>query len=385
MKVLSIASDSAKGGATISLLNTLKGLKKDKKVEIHVVTPRDGYLCRELDRSSIPYSIFPFCFSIWPAYTSFGDILLFPLRLFKIIIRNIIALMYLIKVVIAFKPDIIHTNVSVVNLGYYVSKIFKIPHIWHIREYGDQDFDMKHFPSKAIFKKWLDSSYTIAITHDLKNYFNLAEKCHVIYNGIEDSDTDYSEITKKDKTIIFVGRLSENKGTTLLIDAFKKFLRFSSEYRLELIGSADDKYVKYLKKCKIPDNLSDYIHIIGPQADIYARMQKSKAIVVPSRCEGFGRITAEAMINKCLVLGRNTGGTKEQLDNGLQMCFSEVGLRFDDVESLFHQLCTFSTMDECTYNKMLDNARKTVQSLYTVSKNVDETYNFLKYISNRCI
>lgn len=40
------------------------------------------------------------------------------------------------------------------------------------------------------------------------------------------------------------------------------------------------------------------------------------ALIVPSPFEAFGLITAEAMFNKCLVIGRDTAGTKEQFDNG---------------------------------------------------------------------
>ena len=45
-------------------------------------------------------------------------------------------------------------------------------------------------------------------------------------------------------------------------------------------------------------------------------MSKALALFVPSSFEGFGFITVEAMFCGCLVIGRNTGGTKEQFDNG---------------------------------------------------------------------
>ena len=35
------------------------------------------------------------------------------------------------------------------------------------------------------------------------------------------------------------------------------------------------------------------------------------------------------MYNHCLVIGRNTAGTKEQFDNGLDQTGEEIGLRFD--------------------------------------------------------
>lgn len=45
-------------------------------------------------------------------------------------------------------------------------------------------------------------------------------------------------------------------------------------------------------------------------------MNRATALIVPSPFEAFGLITAEAMFNKCLVIGKDTAGTKEQFDNG---------------------------------------------------------------------
>ena len=42
-----------------------------------------------------------------------------------------------------YNYNFIHTNSSVTNLGGYLSNKMKIPHIWHIREYGQDDFNLK--------------------------------------------------------------------------------------------------------------------------------------------------------------------------------------------------------------------------------------------------
>jgi len=47
--------------------------------------------------------------------------------------------------------------------------------------------------------------------------------------------------------------------------------------------------------------------------DVYAIMSRATALIVPSHFEGFGRITAEAMFNGCLVAGYNSAGTREIL------------------------------------------------------------------------
>ena len=82
MKILFLASASYRGGATFSLINTIIGLK-EKGVNIMVVTPEDGYLCKVLSNNYIPYKILPVSLSIWPVIKSLRDIILFLPRLFR--------------------------------------------------------------------------------------------------------------------------------------------------------------------------------------------------------------------------------------------------------------------------------------------------------------
>ena len=35
------------------------------------------------------------------------------------------------------KPNIIHSNVGPIDIGYKAAKKLRIPHVWHIREYQD--------------------------------------------------------------------------------------------------------------------------------------------------------------------------------------------------------------------------------------------------------
>ena len=57
--------------------------------------------------------------------------------------------------------------------------------------------------------------------------------------------------------------------------------------------------------------MCDNVKFLGIRKDIYSLMKNAMALVVSSPSEGFGFITVEAMLNGCLVIGRNTAGTKE--------------------------------------------------------------------------
>ena len=141
MRLLSIASASYRGGATFSLLNTLKGLK-DKGVDILVVTPENGFLCEELEKYDIEYRKVSVVFSVWPPARNLTDLIKYILRGLLCIYKYFKGYFKLKRIIREWRPDIIHTNVSVIDVGYRLSRKFNIPHIWHIREYGDLDFDL---------------------------------------------------------------------------------------------------------------------------------------------------------------------------------------------------------------------------------------------------
>lgn len=380
MKILCIASASFRGGATISLINTLLGLKK-KGVEIFLVTPEEGYLCDVMRDNGIRYDIVPMTFTVWPRIESLGGLIKFPYRLLRSTFKWINAIRKIKVIATSWSPDIIHTNVSVIDVGYKAAKSLWLPHVWHVREYGDKDFDLKLFPSKRIYSTYLKNSHTITITKDLQKYYGLkGEKSKVIYNGIEEPFPIKIKDLKKENKILYVGRLEKNKGVSEIVKSFIKFLEISKDFTLELIGSCDDVYRRELDKLIIEGKADKYIKIVGPQTDIYSRMQKAKALIVASRCEGFGRITAEAMINGCLVIGRNTGGTKEQFDNGKELIGQEIGLRFNTSEELLSQLKAITQMKDEHYKSILEDALKVVRELYGVENNVDIIYDYLTEI-----
>ncbi|MBR3918769.1 MAG: glycosyltransferase, partial [Clostridia bacterium] len=101
--------------------------------------------------------------------------------------------------------------------------------------------------------------------------------------------------------------------------------------------------------------------------------------------EGFGLITAEAMFNKCLVVGNNNTGTKEQFDNGVEITGQEIGLRFNTSEELSDIMFNISSNGRNFYGHLIENAHRTVNQLYTVSNNGMAVYNYYKSIINKNI
>lgn len=374
MKILCIVSSSIAGGATFSLLNTLNGLKS-KGRDILVITPEEGFLCGELKKLQIPYTIEPIVFSVRPPLNSVKDIIKFIPRLIKNRVKYFIAFSHISKIIGNWKPDIIYTNVSVVDIGYNLAKRHNLPHLWHIREYSDKDFDWIYLPSISKYRRKLNDSFSISITNDLKKYHQLGDKCKVIYNGIEDTGALSGKNISSNK-IIFVGRLTPNKGALEVIESFAK-VAYKTNYSLEFWGSCQEQFKLELEQLIRDKGLEKRVSLKGPTNNVYSVMQNSRAIIVASKSEGFGRITAEAMQNGCLVIGKDTAGTKEQFDNGKQMTNEEIALRYNDGDSLSDAILRLSNMPENYYLTITRNAKKVVGHLYSVQKNVAEIDNYI--------
>ena len=357
---------------------------KEKGVSVVVVCPdNQGVYMLLKDKYEIPVYSIPMRPNIFPPARSFKDIVLYPMRLvFHFIIRNI-AYMKVLDICKKERPNIIHTNVSIIDVGYRVSKKLKLPHIYHIREYQDKDFDLKIIPSMAQFKKILaNNSYSIAITQDIFRYFDLDRKRSiVVYNGIGDSNSIGFDENKSDY-YLFAGRLEEAKGVDSVIKSFNDMkIKIGSKTKLLIAGTSSRvEYIAYLKDLVKELKLEDEVLFLGARNDVDALMKKAKALIVGSRSEGFGRITAEAMFNGCLVIGRNSGGTKEQFDNGLSSCGKEIGIRFSNNDGLTSALIDVEKQGVSSYYDMIRASQEVVLKYYTIQNNVESVCMFYNKI-----
>lgn len=116
---------------------------------------------------------------------------------------------------------------------------------------------------------------------------------------------------------------------------------------------------------------------LGERKDVYALMSKATCLVVPSESEGFGFITVEGMLNHCPVLGRMTGGTREQMIKGLEYEGAPIAIPFNDEEELVKALHLVITTDT---SEMVERAYDMVKSHYTIEKCGEEVGKFYKDI-----
>lgn len=375
MKVIFILHDSDMGGSNISLLNLMSGMK-NKGIEIVAVVPNIKEVFKDkLISLGIRYYNCPIVMSVilpsWKNKSLKGKGG-YIIRLLK---SKYNSYKQLKKIIEKEKPDIIHTNVGVVQEGFFCSKRMNIPHVWHLREYQDRDFNWIIFPSKCIFRMFLRNSNVISIAKDIHNAFHLPydKKHKVIYNGILPKEKTFMEFPK-DVYFLCASRVSKEKGHHDVITAFAKLHATFPNYKLIILGYGADSYINELKDLSNDLGCADSVVFKGFTNNVIDYMKKAKALIVASYNEGFGRMTAEASFTGCLVIGRNTGGTKEILEQ-------TGGLKFNDNLELYNCMLKVANMSEQEYKEIALRAQKTAKELYSNEDNIELIFDFYHNIT----
>ena len=134
------------------------------------------------------------------------------------------------------------------------------------------------------------------------------------------------------------------------------------------------RYQSYCNELIKKNSLQERVLFLGNRSDIYTLMAEAQCMIVASRFEGFGFITVEAMLNHCLVIGRMTGGTKEQIDEGINKMGFPIALKFNTVEECAEMIYVALTGE---HKDMQTAAYEMVTSSYTneiYGKNIEEYY-----------
>lgn len=366
MKILYLLSGSDFAGSTLSLL-TLAEHAIQKGDEPFVVIPqKNERLINVLVSKNIPYFTAPIHFFCYPKKKR-GIWYLFDLR--DIILNEIKSFFAISKIIKQVNPDIIHSNVGPISIGHFLARKFHLPHIWHLREYGDLDFNLKPFPCKSFFHHCLTQDYPIAITRDIFRYHQLksSKKATIIYNGVRyKQDAVFDE--KKEKYFLCASRVSPEKGHDQVIQAFADFYKKNNDYKLVILGDGPEEYRNQLELLAIRLECSQAIEFKGFVPNVSDYMRKATALIVASPAEGFGRMTAEACFAGCLVIGKNAGGTKEILEE-------TKGFQFDSSEELLSSMNKICKLPQDEYKSKALFAQEKAKELYSIEHYAYEVYS----------
>ncbi|MDE7080518.1 MAG: glycosyltransferase family 4 protein [Muribaculaceae bacterium] len=382
MKILFIFHNtSLAGGANLSGMSLIRGLRARGHEILAVCNDAAGELTCRLREEGFATTVAPYHVA-WPARpVGLRQWLIYPPKALKYRIDNLKATRTLSEIAGKFRPDIIHSNSSVIDIGSRVSRRLYVPHVMHFREYGFRDTDcvMWHIPN--ILKHPLQ--YNIAVSKDIRRFrsLDLRGHCRTIYNGVL-ADGSVRINDNPDRYLLYAGQITQAKGVEDLLRAYAMLpAERRGQYPLLMAGSTGNtEYLQYIRELTGSLGIASDVRMLGHVGNVPDLMYAATALIVPSHNEAFGRIIPEAMANGCLVVGRDTAGIREQLDNGLEATGREIGIRYSDPARLTGILSDITSGDISRYAGMRRSAADAVSRLYTHDSYVDAVESYYKSI-----
>lgn len=365
------------GGATKSFCTMLHGLIH-LGVEPLVITPDENGVYKVLSAEGINVKSIAFRPATYPKRRDIKkDTLLFLPRLLARLLFNSIAYCKIKHIARDFHPALIHSNTSVVDVGFRAAKALHIPHIFHVREYADIDFKLHFYPTQSRYRKMLKSTdtHTICITKDICKHHGLATtgRSRVIYNGIC-SSKDTMPQTSDGAYFLYAGRIQPQKGLHELLSAYNEYCkRMDNPLKLIVVGTAvGNAYISSQKQFIKDNGMDRYVEFHGQQDNVADYMLHATATIVPSLFEGFGRVMPEAMMCGCAVIAKDAAGSHEQMENGRLLQGDDIALSYTTTEELTQHLINMTYQGKAKVTQMREKAFLSVNTLYTKEQYVKQ-------------
>lgn len=311
-------------------MEMMRHLHSKKGVEPVLLVPGGGIIGKLCEQEGIP--VIPCDFRI--SYVE-QSVRLFPIRRITRRIMRFVDYFRVYRVIrkAGYTFELIHTNSSIFDIGYFLSKWLKVPHVWHIREDAEEGFGLYPCISRRALIRQYKNSRVIAIS---KSIGQKLEKLgytgsRIVYDGV-DIVNEYAKEYYSDGMTNFciVGVGCQNKNQLDVVKAFNILWEKGYEnIHLHIIGGFESEYRKLVDEyIAAHDEIKNRISIYGHVDNVQRLLYKMDVGISASSSEAFGRTTIEEMANYMPVIGTDIGGTAEILAD------SENRFQVHDVERL---------------------------------------------------
>lgn len=281
--------------------------------------------------------------------------------------------------------DIVHLNTTLApEIWAKAAQICNIPYIWHIREFLDIDHDRILLNKKHIYHMIANATEVIAISQSVKSHWEkrLGVGCKLIYNGLP-PDRYYERDPRKfenDKVgCLIIGRIDVSKGQMDAVKAVEQLIKIGrTNISLTIIGYRGlDEYEISLKEYIEAKKLSDHIKLVEYTYDMAQYRHENDIGLMCSRSEAFGRVTVEYMMSGMLVIGTNSGGTPELIEDGVDGFLYEYG----DSNGLAN-LMIYALEHREEMKGVAERGQRKAMEKYTIERAANEVLNVYKSIED---
>jgi len=278
--------------------------------------------------------------------------------------------------------SIVHTD-STTETFYagIAARLLGVPLIWHIR-----------VSSGSIMDRLLSllSTRLILVAKALESRFPYlhANKLTPIINGIsvEEFDafpgTDIKKETGTDKDSVIIGcigRIEAMKGQEYLVRAIERVEKERRDFRIMLIGEADETYYKNIVDLMESLKVKIYFSYLGYRTDTAGIIKGLDILVSASSFgEGLSRVILEAMAAGKPVIATDIGGSREAIIDGLNGCIIPAR----DYNALADAILKLLNSPE-KRKEMGTQGRRRVEQRFSLTNNIKRTEQlYLEILKN---
>ena len=212
------------------------------------------------------------------------------------------------------------------------------------------------------------ASLVIAQCESVRSFFSSAvsNKMVVLKNPVGRRFLETELTMEREKVVVSVGRLYENKRPEMLIDAFAAVLDKIPEYRLVLYGEGElrNQLIQKVKQMRMEERIC----LPGSTDDIASVLEKSSIYALTSDSEGMPNALIEAMCmgNACISTDCPCGGPRTLIKDKINGLLIPVG----DQNALEQAL--LDTAGNETERKRLAQQALLIREDYNTEKVYDE-------------
>lgn len=224
--------------------------------------------------------------------------------------------------------NLIHTHDWMTYLaGIQAAKISKAPFIAHVHatEFDRAGSNVDHRIAEIEYQGLSQATHVIAVSHYTKNMihnkYNIPyEKISVVHNGVEPTQftsKDFRRVFPHDKIVIFVGRLTYQKGVDYFLEAAKYVLQDHPNTVFVIAGAGDmeQQLVMQAAYLGIGHRVIFAGFLTGKALDAVYHM--ADVFVMPSVSEPYGIVALEAVSRGIPAIISKQSGVAETITNAI--------------------------------------------------------------------
>lgn len=276
-----------------------------------------------------------------------------------------------------YRPDVILSFIGKNNLMALMTSFgYGIPVVVSVRsdpkrEYGN---GLLKFLAKTLFRL---AAGVVLQTKESFAFFpkGIRKKAVILKNPINPQFFRERYQGEREKVIVTVGRVDENKNHQMLVDAFAGISAEFPEYKLIIYGDGQ-KRRELIERVKSL-GMEEKILFPGNIENVADAIYKTRVFVLSSNKEGMPNALIEAMVMGLTVISTDCpcGGPKELIDPGVNGLLTKVGDVNEMKENLQYVLNNLQIAD-----LMGEKAKKTCE-MYSPSKTLLEWEKYLNLLA----